>query len=626
MKKKISGRDLVFYLFIFLILLSTVYALMGLNAGKAVYYSEIHDLLDNQQVKTVQVKDDTVTMELWEPYQGSYTVSYKLPSFELFYRDFNDTIVKQHANGIIQAFDYPAGFRLPAWASALLPTLVIVVLFFAMWYIMFQRQTGGGGGADKTSRYSRARTRTVSDEGRKVTFADVAGADEEKEELQEVVEFLRDPKRFLALGARIPKGILLVGPPGTGKTLLAKAVAGEAGVHFLSISGSDFVELYVGVGASRVRDLFDQAKKIAPAIVFIDEIDAVGRRRGAGLGGGHDEREQTLNQLLVEMDGFQKNEGVIVLAATNRQDILDPALMRPGRFDRQIYVGTPDVQGRQDILKIYARDKRLDEQVDLKAIALATAGFTGADLENLLNEAAILAVREKRQVITTEDLNEAMMKIIAGPQKKSRKQLQRDLRITAIHEAGHAVAMYRLPNHDPVHQITIVPRGRANGLTVSLPEEETSHMTRNEMYEEIVAGLGGRVAEALFCQDISTGASQDIRHITQVARDMVAKYGMSEKIGPIAYSSDEEVFIGRDYEKTKSYSEQVAGLLDGEVREIIDRAYRHCEKILQEDREKLFQVVEFLLAHETMSGAQFKACMEGRDMDAAGPGSLFDPI
>ena len=323
----------------------------------------------------------------------------------------------------------------------------------------------------------------------------------------------------------------------------------------------------------------------------------MGRRRGAGLGGGHDEREQTLNQLLVEMDGFQKNEGVIVLAATNRQDILDPALMRPGRFDRQIYVGTPDVQGRQDILKIYARDKRLDEQVDLKAIALATAGFTGADLENLLNEAAILAVREKRQVITTEDLNEAMMKIIAGPQKKSRKQLQRDLRITAIHEAGHAVAMYRLPNHDPVHQITIVPRGRANGLTVSLPEEETSHMTRNEMYEEIVAGLGGRVAEALFCQDISTGASQDIRHITQVARDMVAKYGMSEKIG-----------------------------LDGEVREIIDRAYRHCEKILQEDREKLFQVVEFLLAHETMSGAQFKACMEGRDMDAAGPGSLFDPI
>ena len=626
MKKKISGRDLVFYLFIFLILLSTVYALMGLNAGRAVYYSEIHDLLDNQQVKTVQVKDDVVTMELWEPYQGSYTVSYKLPSFELFYRDFNDTIVKQHANGIIQTFDYPAGFRLPAWASALLPTLVIVVVFFAMWYIMFQRQAGGGGGADKTSRYSRARTRTVSDEGKKVTFADVAGADEEKEELREVVEFLRDPKRFLALGARIPKGILLVGPPGTGKTLLAKAVAGEAGVHFLSISGSDFVELYVGVGASRVRDLFDQAKKNAPAIVFIDEIDAVGRQRGTGLGGGHDEREQTLNQLLVEMDGFAANEGVIVMAATNRQDILDPALLRPGRFDRQIYVGAPDAQGRQDILKIHARDKRLDGGVDLRSVALATAGFTGADLENLLNEAAILAVRAKQPAITMGHLNEAMMKIIAGPQKRSRKQLARDLRITAVHEAGHAVAMYFLPNHDPVHQITIIPRGRAAGMTVSLPEEESSHLTRNEMYEDIVAGLGGRVAEALFCQDISTGASHDIRRVTQLARDMVAKYGMSEKIGPIAYAGDEEVFLGRDFEKTKSYSEQVAGLLDGEVRAIIDRAYNQCAKLLQENREKLLQVADFLLAHETMSGAQFKACMEGREIDPDDRGSLFEPV
>ena len=618
-RKRFSG---VMLLFIVLAVVLITQVVGNLGRSGDVSYSDMRAYFTAEKVKSFTATDTRLVAKL----QDGSSVSCALHSFDTFYNDMNDLVVSQAEKGVITRYDYAAGNE-NSWLRTLLP-YVLAAMAFILLMNLIARMGGMGGGAvnDKMARFGEARIQDIPSDGKKVTFKDVAGADEEKEELEEIVQFLRDPQRYTELGAHIPKGVLLVGPPGTGKTLLAKAVAGEADTAFLSISGSDFVEMYVGVGASRVRDLFDQAKKIAPAIVFIDEIDAVGRRRGAGLGGGHDEREQTLNQLLVEMDGFQKNEGVIVLAATNRQDILDPALMRPGRFDRQIYVGTPDVQGRQDILKIYARDKRLDEQVDLKAIALATAGFTGADLENLLNEAAILAVREKRQVITTEDLNEAMMKIIAGPQKKSRKQLQRDLRITAIHEAGHAVAMYRLPNHDPVHQITIVPRGRANGLTVSLPEEETSHMTRNEMYEEIVAGLGGRVAEALFCQDISTGASQDIRHITQVARDMVAKYGMSEKIGPIAYSSDEEVFIGRDYEKTKSYSEQVAGLLDGEVREIIDRAYRHCEKILQEDREKLFQVVEFLLAHETMSGAQFKACMEGRDMDAAGPGSLFDPI
>ncbi len=584
-------------------------------------YSQVLEQFQEENVSSFTVKDGVLEMTLHEPLNGAYDAIAYLDDTDAFRQDTAEMVRQQREKGTLTGYDFQPDTQTNVLERSI-PYFLAGLALILVWMFLSSRSNAGGNGL---AGFTRART-SLGSAGKPVTFDDVAGADEEKAELQEIVDFLRDPDRFNQMGAKVPKGVLLVGPPGTGKTLLARAVAGESGVGFLSISGSDFMELYVGVGASRVRDLFDQAKKIAPAIVFIDEIDAVGRRRGAGLGGGHDEREQTLNQLLVEMDGFQKNEGVIVLAATNRQDILDPALMRPGRFDRQIYVGTPDVQGRQDILKIYARDKRLDEQVDLKAIALATAGFTGADLENLLNEAAILAVREKRQVITTGDLNEAMMKIIAGPQKKSRKQLQRDLRITAIHEAGHAVAMYRLPNHDPVHQITIVPRGRANGLTVSLPEEETSHMTRNEMYEEIVAGLGGRVAEALFCQDISTGASQDIRHITQVARDMVAKYGMSEKIGPIAYSSDEEVFIGRDYEKTKSYSEQVAGLLDGEVREIIDRAYRHCEKILQEDREKLFQVVEFLLAHETMSGAQFKACMEGRDMDAAGPGSLFDPI
>ena len=584
-------------------------------------YSQVLEQFQEENVSSFTVKDGVLEMTLHEPLNGAYDAIAYLDDTDAFRQDTAEMVRQQREKGTLTGYDFQPDTQTNVLERSI-PYFLAGLALILVWMFLSSRSNAGGNGL---AGFTRART-SLGSAGKPVTFDDVAGADEEKAELQEIVDFLRDPDRFNQMGAKVPKGVLLVGPPGTGKTLLARAVAGESGVGFLSISGSDFMELYVGVGASRVRDLFDQAKKIAPAIVFIDEIDAVGRRRGAGLGGGHDEREQTLNQLLVEMDGFQKNEGVIVLAATNRQDILDPALMRPGRFDRQIYVGTPDVQGRQDILKIYARDKRLDEQVDLKAIALATAGFTGADLENLLNEAAILAVREKRQVITTEDLNEDMMKIIAGPQKKSRKQLQRDLRITAIHEAGHAVAMYRLPNHDPVHQITIVPRGRANGLTVSLPEEETSHMTRNEMYEEIVAGLGGRVAEALFCQDISTGASQDIRHITQVARDMVAKYGMSEKIGPIAYSSDEEVFIGRDYEKTKSYSEQVAGLLDGEVREIIDRAYGHCEKILQEDREKLFQVVEFLLAHETMSGAQFKACMEGRDMDAAGPGSLFDPI
>ena len=584
-------------------------------------YSQVLEQFQEENVSSFTVKDGVLEMTLHEPLNGAYDAIAYLDDTDAFRQDTAEMVRQQREKGTLTGYDFQPDTQTNVLERSI-PYFLAGLALILVWMFLSSRSNAGGNGL---AGFTRART-SLGSAGKPVTFDDVAGADEEKAELQEIVDFLRDPDRFNQMGAKVPKGVLLVGPPGTGKTLLARAVAGESGVGFLSISGSDFVELYVGVGASRVRDLFDQAKKIAPAIVFIDEIDAVGRRRGAGLGGGHDEREQTLNQLLVEMDGFQKNEGVIVLAATNRQDILDPALMRPGRFDRQIYVGTPDVQGRQDILKIYARDKRLDEQVDLKAIALATAGFTGADLENLLNEAAILAVREKRQVITTEDLNEAMMRIIAGPQKKSRKQLQRDLRITAIHEAGHAVAMYRLPNHDPVHQITIVPRGRANGLTVSLPEEETSHMTRNEMYEEIVAGLGGRVAEALFCQDISTGASQDIRHITQVARDMVAKYGMSEKIGPIAYSSDEEVFIGRDYEKTKSYSEQGAGLLDGEVREIIDRAYRHCEKILQEDREQLFQWVVFLLAHETMSGAQFKACMEGRDMDAAGPGSLFDPI
>ena len=583
-------------------------------------YSQVLEQFEQENVRSFLVKDGVLLLELYRPLYGESSAIAYLDDTDAFRRDTAELVDLQAQSGVLVEYDFQPDTQAGILEKAA-PYFLAGLLLLVIWVALSSRAGAGNG----LSGFTKARVH-LGAAGKPVTFRDVAGADEEKAELQEIVDFLRDPGQFDRMGAKVPKGVLLIGPPGTGKTLLARAVAGEAGVTFLSISGSDFMELYVGVGASRVRDLFDQAKKMAPSIIFIDEIDAVGRQRGAGLGGGHDEREQTLNQLLVEMDGFRKNEGVIVMAATNRQDILDPALLRPGRFDRQIYVGAPDAQGRQDILKIHARDKRLDGGVDLRSVALATAGFTGADLENLLNEAAILAVRAKQPAITMGHLNEAMMKIIAGPQKRSRKQLARDLRITAVHEAGHAVAMYFLPNHDPVHQITIIPRGRAAGMTVSLPEEESSHLTRNEMYEDIVAGLGGRVAEALFCQDISTGASHDIRRVTQLARDMVAKYGMSEKIGPIAYAGDEEVFLGRDFEKTKSYSEQVAGLLDGEVRAIIDRAYNQCAKLLQENREKLLQVADFLLAHETMSGAQFKACMEGREIDPDDRGSLFEPV
>ena len=452
----------------------------------------------------------------------------------------------------------------------------------------------------------------------------MAGADEEKQELQEVVDFLRDPEKFKKIGARIPHGLLLVGPPGTGKTLLARAVAGEADVQFLSISGSDFVEMYVGVGASRVRDLFEQAKKIAPAIIFIDEIDAVGRKRGSGLGGGHDEKEQTLNQLLVEMDGFSRTEGVIVLAATNRPDIHDPALLRPGRFDRQIHVGRPDVKGREDILKVHAKNKKLDGSVDLKLVARSTAGFTGADLSNLLNEAAILAARDNRPVLTMEDLNEALMKITAGPAKKSRVQTRKDLKETAIHEAGHAVAMFHLATHDPVRYITIIPRGQSLGATWYLPKDDSSNLTRNEMYEQIVGLLGGRVAEALFVGDISVGASNDIDRATKLAKDMVARYGMCEKLGTVSYLDGGEVFIGRDYQTTKSYSEKTAGTIDDEVKALIDRAYAHCKQILSDNADKLNAVVDYLLENESMTGEQFRSIMEGKEASDASATALFD--
>ena len=502
-------------------------------------------------------------------------------------------------------------------AMSVLPTIALIAIMF-----YFMRQMMGAN--NRNMQFGKTNAKTNEATRPKVKFEDVAGVDEAVEELEEIRDFLSDPDRYRKLGAKIPRGVLLVGPPGTGKTLLARACAGEAGVPFYSISGSDFVEMYVGVGASRVRDLFDKAKKTMPCIIFIDEIDAVGRQRGAGLGGGHDEREQTLNQLLVEMDGFTRSEGVIVLAATNRPDILDPALLRPGRFDRQIHVGRPDVKGREEILKVHAKDKKLDASVNLKTVARSTAGFTGADLSNLLNEAAILAARANRPVLTMEDMNEALMKITAGPAKKSRVQTRKDLKETAVHEAGHAVAMYNLPTHDPVRQITIVPRGQSLGATWYLPKDDSSNLTRNEMYEQIVSLLGGRVAEALFLGDISVGASNDIDRATKLAKDMVARYGMCEKLGTVSYLDGGEVFIGRDYQTTKSYSEKVAGTIDDEVRALIDKAYDHCKQILTDNSDKLHKVVDFLLEKETMTGEQFEAIMQGREVGDASSTSMFD--
>ena len=559
-------------------------------------------------MNSVTLRGTDLTLKLKNPDEdGNTTVIYQVASFAVFYQDFNDLIVDQYDRGIIKSYDYPAPSETPWWLM-FVPYLLIALLFLGIWVFMMSRASEGGGGGEKgVMRFAKARAVAATDTG--VTFDDVAGADEEKAELQEVVDFLRNPEKYTRLGARIPKGILLVGPPGTGKTLIAKAVAGEAGVQFLSISGSDFVELYVGVGASRVRDLFEQAKKQAPSIIFIDEIDAVGRQRGAGLGGGHDEREQTLNQLLVEMDGFKSSDGVIVIAATNRVDILDNALLRPGRFDRQVYVGAPDAKGRAAILRVHAKNKPLAEDVDLDTVAKETAGFTGADLQNLLNEAALRAAKLGRPVILMKDLEESMIKVIAGPEKKSRVIPAHEKKLTAVHEAGHAIVMHALPTHDPVHQITIVPRGMAGGMTISLPSEDHSYMSRNEMLEQIVSLLGGRVAEALMLSDISTGASNDLQRATSIAREMVTKYGMSAKLGPVTFDSDGQVFIGRDYGQTKSYSEESAARIDQEVQDILGSCYRQCENILKAHMEELRQVSDYLLEHETMSGKEFEAIM-----------------
>ena len=583
-------------------------------------YSKVVELFNKEQVRQFVVQDQTITMQLNKPYNGQTTITAPLADPESFRQEMHETFAEQTASGVLESYNFVPDKGFSPY-TLILPLLVVGVVLLLIWALLMGRMSSAG---NPMNGFSKARTVLGVPGDKKVTFDDVAGADEEKEELQEIVDFLKNPEKFTEIGARIPHGLLLVGPPGTGKTLLARAVAGEAGVQFLSISGSDFVEMYVGVGAGRVRDLFEQARKIAPAIVFIDEIDAVGRKRGSGLGGGHDEKEQTLNQLLVEMDGFTRSEGVIVLAATNRPDILDPALLRPGRFDRQIHVGRPDVKGREEILKVHAKDKKLDASVNLKTVARSTAGFTGADLSNLLNEAAILAARANRPVLTMEDMNEALMKITAGPAKKSRVQTRKDLKETAVHEAGHAVAMYNLPTHDPVRQITIVPRGQSLGATWYLPKDDSSNLTRNEMYEQIVSLLGGRVAEALFLGDISVGASNDIDRATKLAKDMVARYGMCEKLGTVSYLDGGEVFIGRDYQTTKSYSEKVAGTIDDEVRALIDKAYDHCKQILTDNSDNLHKVVDFLLEKETMTGEQFEAIMQGREVGDASSTSMFD--
>ena len=599
-------RDLGFYVLLMVIMIATIFIMTkDTNTNEIENYSELVDLFNEEKVQSFATKGTQIILQVRTDAQQESTVemTYDLYSFSLFYEDFKDIIHQQYEAGILEEYDYDEGFVVPWWLS-FLPYLLIMIGAMALWYVMMNKAGGGAGGVAK---FSKARTRLGSEEKNKKTFADVAGCDEEKEELAEIVDFLKNPKAYTAMGARIPKGVLLVGPPGTGKTLLAKAVAGEAGVQFLSISGSDFVELYVGVGAGRVRDLFEQAKKVAPAIIFIDEIDAVGRQRGSGLGGGHDEREQTLNQLLVEMDGFGSNEGVIVMAATNRADILDNALLRPGRFDRQVYVGLPDIRGREAILKIHSRDKQLAEDVDLNSIAKGTPGFAGADLENLMNEAALLAVRRRHRFITMEDVDEAILKVQMGPEKKSRKMSEKARRLTAYHEAGHAVAGRYLKHVDPVHYITIVPRGPAGGFTLFRPQEDLENFkSREEMFENIVMSLGGRIAEKLFLDDISTGASGDIQQASSIARDMVMKYGMSERLGPISYdSSGHSIFIGRDFGQTKSYSEETAGIIDEEVKNIFDKASALCEQILTEHANQLRDIAEYLLVHETMEADEF---------------------
>ena len=607
-KKRIGSIVLLLAVVIVLLFMSTMFMRMMTQPEKSYTYSEIVYLFEDQKVEEFSM--DVGSGEMTLKVAGeSRTITYRVAAPAYFLEQvlpMIDEYNEAHPDARLEYNLIPATDN--SWLWSVVPYLVLIAGMCVLWFFMFKQANGGA----KMGQFGKANMKTAAQSGKKTTFADVAGADEEKEELAEIVEFLKSPKKFNELGARIPKGVLLVGPPGTGKTLLARAVAGEAGVPFFSISGSDFVEMFVGVGASRVRDLFEQAKKNAPSIIFIDEIDAVGRHRGAGLGGGHDEREQTLNQLLVEMDGFGANEGVIVIAATNRQDILDPALLRPGRFDRQVVVNYPDVKGREEILKVHARNKPLGFDVDLSVVAKSTAGFTGADLENLLNEAALLAARKGRKAIIEQDIEDATIKVVAGPEKRSKVVSEKEKKLTAYHEAGHAIATFYSDTQDPVHEVSIIPRGMAGGYTLSLPEHDKSYMSRKEMREEIVTLLGGRVAESLVLDDISTGASNDLERATKLAKSMVTRYGFSEKLGPVVYGQDDgEPFLGRDFNHIRDYSENVAAEIDNEVREIIDTGYETVKEILTAHMDQLHLVAKYLMDKEKIDGATFEKLMKG---------------
>ena len=604
-----KGMGFGLYFILLLIIVGSIGTFMSFpEEGEVLAYSDVIAHFENEEVSAFVIEGNVLSMQLRD--EDKTVLTYELPSVDIFYYDLGETITEQRKSGIIEMQDFQ--MEKTSILSMFMPYIILIGLMGLFWFFMIQKQGGGAGGA---MNFGKSRAKKADPSQMKVTFKDVAGANEEKADLQEVVQFLKSPQKFLGLGARIPKGVLLVGPPGTGKTLIAKAVAGEAGVPFYSISGSDFVELYVGVGASRVRDLFGEAKKNAPSIVFIDEIDAVGRRRGAGLGGGHDEREQTLNQLLVEMDGFGNNSGVIVMAATNRADILDPALLRPGRFDRQIYIGVPDIQGRREILQVHAKGKPFEEGISFDAIAGKTVGFTGADLENLLNEAALLAARADRTAITTADLDNAYLKVIMGNEKKSRVISDHEKKLTAYHEAGHALVTRLLPSQDPVHQVSIIPRGRAGGFTMSLPKEDKYYASKNEMLDELVVLLGGRVAEKLVLDDISTGASNDIERATSIARGMVTKYGMSDKLGPISYHSNEEVFLGRDFAQSKNISDATAAMIDAEVKAIVDGAYDRCTQMISDNMPMLDKIADALMKYETIGEKQFAALFEQEDAD-----------
>lgn len=583
--------------------------IIGQVPKQEILYSDLIKDISAEKIERLEISDTRAKATYKEKAEDgrAKVVIYDIPSKELLYAQAGEEMDKQIESGALTV-SYPEQSSVYAWISLLSPFFIIIIIAI-VWSMMMKNASGGAGAMN----FGKIKTKAAVPENKRVTFADVAGVDEEKEELTEIVEFLKNPKKYTDLGARIPKGVLLIGPPGTGKTLLAKAVAGEANAPFFSISGSDFVEMFVGVGASRVRDLFEQAKKNQPSIIFIDEIDAVGRHRGAGLGGGHDEREQTLNQLLVEMDGFGVNEGTIVLAATNRADILDPALMRPGRFDRQIYVGYPDQKARLEILKVHAKNKPLGRDVDLSVVAKTTYGFTGADLENLLNEAALLAARENKNEINQHHLDDAMLKVVMGPEKKSKEMKDKDKKQTAYHEAGHAVASRCLPTQDKVHQVSIIPRGRAGGFTMSLPDHDKPYISKREMYEDIVMAMGGRVAEEMIFGEINTGASSDIQHATKIATDMVTKYGMSDKLGSRSFGSEEEIFIGRDYGHAQNYSDSTAALIDEEVDSIIRNAYEECKKILTEHKDKLEAVAAALIEKEVLTGEEFEAVYNGTD-------------